>query len=80
MIQKTLQLIKDNTGLVLTLCDYFTGIKEYPTGKYFNIVLPEKTCESKDYVTLQRFSEKYGLIKVEPNGVRRVAIFFSTEP
>ena len=75
MIQKTLQLIKDNTGLVLTLCDYFTGIREGPKGKYFNIVLIDKTCESLDYVYLQRFSEKYGLIRIEPNGVKRVAIF-----
>ena len=75
MIQKTLQLIKDNTGLVLTLCDYFTGIKESPKGKYFNIILNDKTCESLDYVSLQRFSEKYGLIRIEPNGVKRVAIF-----
>ena len=80
MIQKTLQLIKENTGLALNLCDYFTGIKECAKGKYFNIVLPEKICESKDYVTLQRVSKKYGLIKVEPNGVRRVAVFSSTEP
>ena len=75
MIQKTLQLIKDNTGLELTLCDYFTGIKESPKGKYFNIILNDKTCESLDYICLQRFSEKYGLIKIEPNGVKRVAIF-----
>ena len=75
MIQKTLQLIKDNTGLELALCDYFTGIKESPKGKYFNIILNYKTCESLDYICLQRFSEKYGLIKIEPNGVRRVAIF-----
>ena len=75
MIQKTLQLIKDNTALDLILCDYFTGIRENSKGKYFNIVLIDKTCESLDYVCLQRFSEKYGLIKIEPNGVRRVAIF-----
>jgi hypothetical protein len=75
MIQETLDLIKEKTGLSLVLCDHFAGVQKCFSGEYFNVVLPDKICESNDYIELKRFSKKYGLVRVEPNGVRRVAIF-----
>lgn len=75
-IVKTLNLIEKYTGLKLNLCDYFTGVKEHNGKKYFNVVLPKRNSESKDYDKLKRFSEKYNLISIEPNGVNRAAIFF----
>ena len=74
-IPETLELIKEQTGLELELCDYFTGIKEHNGRKYFNVILSQRTSESKAYEVLKRFADKYKLISVEPNGVKRVAIF-----
>ena len=74
-IPETLELIKEQTGLELDLCDYFTGIKEHNGRKYFNVILSQRTSESKDYDLLKRFADKYKLISVEPNGLKRVAVF-----
>ena len=74
-IPETLELIKEQTGLNLELCDYFTGIKEHNKRKYFNVILPQRTSESKEYGILKRFADKYKLISVEPNGLKRVAVF-----
>ena len=74
-IPETLELIKEQTGLQLELCDYFTGIKEHNGRKYFNVILSQRTSESKEYEVLKRFADKYKLISVEPNGVKRVAVF-----
>ena len=74
-IPEILELIKEQTGLKLELCDYFTGIKEHNGRKYFNVILLQRTSESKEYDRLKRFADKYKLISVEPNGLKRVAVF-----
>lgn len=74
-IPETLELIKEQTGLKLELCDYFTGIKEHNGRKYFNIILRQRVSESKEYYILKRFADKYKMISVEPNGLNRVAVF-----
>ena len=73
-IPETLEMIKEQTGLELKLCDYFTGIKEYNGRKYFNVILSQRTSESKEYDILKRFADKYKLVLIEPNGLKRVAI------
>lgn len=75
MIQKTLKLIKKQTGLDFKLCPDFTGIKQHKSQKYFNVVLKERTSESKEFDKLKKFANKYKLIDIEPNGLTRVAIF-----
>ena len=75
LIEKTLKLIKEQIGLDLILDDYFIGVQIYNKQKYFNIILPTKTCESQIFQKLIQFSNKYKLIRVEENGVNRVAIF-----
>lgn len=77
MILHTLQLIKEQTGLDLNPCDYFTGIKELNGEKYFNVILKQRISESNEYIILKRFETKYKLIRVEPNGLKRVSIFFN---
>ena len=74
-IPEILELIEEQTGLKLELCDHFTGIKEHNGRRYFNVILSQITSESKDYDTLKRFADKYKMISVEPNGLKRVAIF-----
>ena len=74
-IPETLEMIKQQTGLKLELCDYFTGIKKYNGRRYFNVFLSQRTSESKDYDILKRFADKYKMISVEPNGLKRVAVF-----
>ncbi len=75
VIEEVLKSIKDQTGIELALCDYFTGMNTCPNGDYFNVVLTKQIFDSMDYVRLSVFAEKYKTIRVEPNGVRRVAIF-----
>jgi len=77
IIIKTLELIKEQTGLCLKLCDYFTGINEHNGIKYFNVILEKKTSESKDYDLLKGFSQKYKTISVEPNGLNRVSVYIN---
>jgi uncharacterized protein YebE (UPF0316 family) len=76
-IYNVLDLIKEQTGLELELCDYFTGIREHNGRKYFNVILSQRTSESKEYDKLKRFADQYKIISVEPNGLRRVSIFLN---
>ena len=75
MIAKTLELIKHHTGIELQLCDYFTGVQKSYHGSYFNVILKDPLFASRDHTILERFANQYGLIKVEPNGYKRLAIF-----
>lgn len=75
MIDETLSLIKHHTGLELQLCDYFTGVQKSYHGDYFNVVLNDPIFSSREHTALERFADQYGLIKVEPNGYKRLAIF-----
>jgi hypothetical protein len=75
VINETLALIKHHTGLELKLCPYFTGIHTSAKGKYFNVVLEKPLFDSPVYTTLEVFAEGKKLIRVEPNGYMRLAIF-----
>lgn len=77
MIENILNLIKDQIGLDLKQCQYFTGLFEYNKSMYFNIVLDQRISESKDFDLLNRFSKKSKLFRIEPNGFKRVAIFLN---
>lgn len=77
MILETLELIKKQTGLDLILCDYFTGLKKLGDRNYFNVILSEKTSESLEFTKLKVFANKLNLISIEPNGLKRVAIFIN---
>lgn len=74
-INYTLNMIKEQTGICLELCESFPGLKNTKRGKYFNIVLADRVSESKEYDALEIFAKKYNLIAVEPNGANIVAIF-----
>lgn len=74
-IKETLDLISEQTGLSLTHCNYFTGLCEYSNGKYFNVMLDQPVFCSNVYDTLTRFANSKGIVRVEPNGYKRLAIF-----
>jgi hypothetical protein len=78
MIAETLELIKHHTGLQLELCDYFTGVQKSYHGNYFNVILKDPLFTSLEHTILERFADQYGLIQVEPNGYKRLAIFPKT--
>lgn len=44
--------------------------------KYFNIAINEACFISNEYNQLVKYSEKYKTFRVEPNGHKRLAIFF----
>ena len=73
--KETLTLIKEQTGLRLNLCDHFTGIRFMDSKPYFNVVLKVRISESLDYDKLKRWSDKFKLINIESNGLKRLAIF-----
>lgn len=75
-IQKVLDFIKSQIGLKLTPDSDFSGIKMHNGKKYFNVILNQRTSESDEFNLLDRFAKKGKLLKVEPNGLDRVAIFF----
>lgn len=73
--QGVLEHIKEQTGMVLELCDYFTDVKDFNGKPYFNVLLKDRTCNSREYAALQRlavYSSK--IAEIQPNGVNRVAI------
>lgn len=74
-INSTLALIKQQIGVTLELCDCFTGVKTRNKKRYFNAILKDRVAESKDFDALKRIENKIGL-QIEPNGVRRIAIYF----
>jgi hypothetical protein len=76
MIDEILNFIYEQTGVIVESCEYFCGIREHRGHKYFNVVLKQKLSESADFSKLERFADKYNSIRIEPNGLRRVAIFF----
>lgn len=75
LINKTLDLIEAQTGLCLTLCDRFTGLRSNGEKPYFNVIVRDRVCQSKEFAKLVRFSNSMQLIEVEPNGVNRIAIY-----
>lgn len=74
-IPETLTWIKNQTGLALQPCDYFTGIRKHNGRKYFVVLISDRISDSKEYDTLKRFADKNKIISVEPSGFKRVAIF-----
>ena len=75
-ITDKLSEIKKQTGVVLTPCDHFTGIKESKGGTYFCANLTDnRISESLDYERVSRYAMKYKGFRIEPCGIQRVAIF-----
>lgn len=74
-INKMLDLIEAQTGLKLTLCNHFTGLRSNGEKPYFNVIVRDRVCQSKEFAKLVRFSNSTELITVEPNGVNRIAIY-----
>jgi hypothetical protein len=76
-INKTLTLIEKQTGLRLELCDHFTGLRYFNDKPYFNVILKERISESLEYNKLKNWCAKYKRLKIENNGLKRIAIFIS---
>jgi len=75
-INEALRYIDKMTGLKLNLCECFTGIEYHNGLKYFNVLVDKPVSESEEYTKLLRLSSTYNDIKVEPNGYKRLAIYF----
>ena len=76
-IKETLELIKKQIGINLTLCTYYSGVRG---GRYFNVILKENIYESPEYLELQNLASLGILKKVSQNGskrTKRVAIHFN---
>jgi len=75
MIQETLNQIEQQIGLTLNPCTSFPGIHCLNGASYFNVEIPERVSESLQFMQLLSYSDKYRTIRVEPNGLNRIAIF-----
>jgi hypothetical protein len=78
IINNVISYIKQQTGLDLEIDDS-TGLKKQRGYNYFNILLNTQVSESSEYDKLEQFANKYKLIKIQPNGYKRVAIFFNND-
>ncbi|WP_312306499.1 hypothetical protein [Chryseobacterium sp.] len=77
LIMNKIEEIKKHIGVQLVPCEYFSGIQTCDSGKkYFNVILQQRTSESDVFTKLLGL-KKYKIVsKIEPNGLKRVAIFF----
>ena len=75
-IENTLKAIKEQTGLELIPCDYFTGINKMNGKEYFNVITPDSIVGGSIYNRIKGLIQTGLISGCEPNGVSRVAIFF----
>ncbi len=81
LIINTLWEIKEQTGVELTPCDYFTGLKKNESSYTFSALLSDnRISESLDYIKVVNYVKKYTCIRIEPNGVKRIAIHIPYDP
>lgn len=76
LIKNKVEEIEKYLGIELLLCDNSPGIHFHNSNRYFNIILETPVFNSIIYTKLLN-SVKTNIIKnVEPNGYKRLAIFF----
>jgi len=75
-IENKLSEIKKHLGLELVKCDYFTGIQNHNGKEYFNIITKNAISEDSLYYDLRSLIQVGILSKIEPNGYKRIALFF----
>ena len=79
-IAALMRFIKVYSELTLHADEDIKGIKTYKGAEYCNVILRQRTSESIEFQNLERLSSNSGIItRVEPNGLRRVAIFFDAD-
>ena len=79
-VDRVLKEIKELTGINLTPCGFFTGIKNHNGKSYFNVILNDNVSDSKEYDSLLRLANKNSIIiDVQPNGVKRLAVFYDNK-
>ncbi len=69
--------IEEQTGLILTPCDSFSGLKQHQGRSYYNFLVNDRFSESQEVLQLLRLADTSSRVyKIESNGLNRVAIFF----
>lgn len=72
--------IREQIGVVVEPCDYFTGVRQTGGLAYVNLMLRQRTSESRDFDAIERLCACSSMIeRVEPNGPTRVAAFLKQE-
>jgi hypothetical protein len=75
--ERVLETIQLQTGLELQLDEHLPGVRKHNKRTYFNVALRDRIWDSQEYNILERFVKQYPhLMAIEPNGLRRVAIYF----
>lgn len=75
-IEKLQAYIKEQVGLTLEPCDFFSGENVHKGETYFNLLVKDRFAESQEVSKLERLSRTSSIIsRIEPNGLHRVAIF-----
>jgi len=77
IISNVISKIKKQIGFELTPCDCFSGLQLYNNRVFLNVVTNTPVFNSSCYNALIKASGDGKFIElVEPNGHRRLAIFF----
>ena len=74
-LEKLQTYVKEQTGIVLEPCDYFSGEQTMGNEIYYNFILKNRVWDSQEFFSLNRLAQNSSLIsRIEPNGVERIAI------
>lgn len=77
---KALEFIKDQIGLELELCDYFTEVQDGNGNPGFNVTLKDRLWGSQEYNKLIRLQQNSAVLaEIQPNGVRRLFLTFDPD-
>lgn len=77
-IEQITAAIKKVTNYEITLCPDFGGVRVTTSGrKFFNIKVDRPVFMSQEYLTLLPKLVRLGLLAdYEPNGAKRIALFY----
>ena len=77
-INELLLLIENNAGIRMEADTHFSGIHSCNGQKYFNVNIESPCWCSREMLALERMAQSGNTItRVEPNGRKRLAIFFN---
>ena len=76
-IKEVLRMIEEQTGVCLDLCNDFPGVHFFKGRPYFNVMIQDRLSESTEYKKMQSFTLMHPGLKIEPNGLKRIAIFLN---
>jgi hypothetical protein len=77
--QQLCDFIYEQIGKRFVPCDYFVGLRRHRDDFFFNIIIDNHTCLNNDIDLITRIAgPDKTIIRAEPNGVDRVAVYINS--